>query len=51
MSNRRFQHALDLKAFGRQARLRASRLILNVIVVIIIIAVAIIEARLADWTA
>jgi len=51
MSNRRFQFALVLTAFGRQAGLRASRLIHNVIVVGIIIAVAIIPARLADWTA
>ena len=42
---------LDLAASGRQAELRVSRLILNVIVVSIIIAVAIIPARLADWTA
>jgi hypothetical protein len=51
MSNRRFQSALDLTASGRQAELRVSRLILNVIVISIIIAVAIIAARLADWTA
>ena len=44
---------LDLAAYGRRVELRVSRLILNVIVVgiIIIIAVAIIPARLADWTA
>jgi hypothetical protein len=51
MSNRRFQCALDLTASGRQAALRVSRLIPNVIVVSIIIAVAITEARLADWKA
>jgi subtilase family serine protease len=51
MSNRRFQHALDLMAYGRQAELRVSRLILNIIIVSIIIAVAIIPARLADWIA
>ncbi len=42
---------LNLAASGRQAELRVSRLILNVIVVDVIIAVAIIPARLADWTA
>ena len=42
---------LNLAASGRQAELRVSRLILNVIVVGVIIAVAIIPARLADWTA
>jgi hypothetical protein len=42
---------LDLAASGREAELRVSRLILNVIVVGIIIAVAIIPARLADWIA
>ncbi len=52
MSNRRSHRALDLAASGREAALRVSRLILNVIVVsIIIIAVAIIPARLAGWTA
>jgi hypothetical protein len=51
MSNRRSHRKLDLTASGRQAELRVSRLILNVIVVSIIIAVAIIPARLADWTA
>jgi len=38
-------------ALGRQAELRISRLILDLIVVGVIIAVAIITARLADWTA
>jgi len=51
MSNRRSQFALDFTAAGRQAELRASRLILDVIVVGIIIAIAIITARLADGTA
>ncbi|HKQ90901.1 MAG TPA: hypothetical protein VJZ77_09475 [Blastocatellia bacterium] len=51
MSNRRSHCELDLAAFGREAELRVSRLILNVIVVGIIIAEAIIPARLADWTA
>src|SRR5262249_42038619 len=51
MSNRRFQRALDTAADGREAGPRASRLILNVVVVSIIIAVAIIPARLADWMA
>jgi hypothetical protein len=57
MSNRRSHRALDLAASGREAELRVSRLILNVIVVgviiaiIAIIAVAIIPARLADWIA
>ncbi|HEY8462097.1 MAG TPA: hypothetical protein VIM99_17040 [Blastocatellia bacterium] len=51
MSNRRFQCALDATASGREAELRASRLILNVVVVSIIIAAAIIPARLADWIA
>ncbi|HEU0177827.1 MAG TPA: hypothetical protein VFV58_26490 [Blastocatellia bacterium] len=51
MSNRRFQSALDLAAYGRQAELRVGRPILNVIVVSIIIAIAIIPARLADWIA
>jgi len=52
MSNRRSHRALDLAASGREAALRVSRLILNVIVdIIIIIAVAIIPARLAGWTA
>jgi hypothetical protein len=51
MSNRRFQRALDPAADGREAEPRASRLILNVVVVSIIIAVAIIPARLADWIA
>ena len=51
MSNRRSHRELDLAASGRQAELRVSRLILNVIVVGVIIAVAIIPARLADWTA
>jgi len=51
MSNRRFQFALDLTASGRKAELRVNRLTLNLIVVSIIIAVAIIPAQLADWTA
>jgi hypothetical protein len=51
MSNRHFQCALDPTVNGREAELRVSRLILNVIVVSIIIAVAIIPARLADWIA
>jgi hypothetical protein len=51
MSNRRSQCAIDLTAYGRQAELRVSRLILNVIVVGVIIGVAIIPARLADWIA
>ncbi|HEY6403619.1 MAG TPA: hypothetical protein VI479_19510 [Blastocatellia bacterium] len=54
MSNRRFQCALDPAAAiydGREAGLRVSQLILNVVVVSIIIAVAIIPARLADWIA
>jgi len=51
MSNRRSHRALDLAASGREAALRVSRLIINVIVVSIIIAVAIIPARLAGWTA
>jgi len=51
MSNLRFQHALDRAAAGRRVELRVSRLILNVIVVGVIIAIAIIPARLADWTA
>ena len=53
MSNRRSHRTLNLAASGREAELRVSRLILNVIVVgiIIIIAVAIIPARLAGWTA
>jgi hypothetical protein len=51
MSNRHFQRALDPTANGREAELRVSRLILNVVVVSIIIAVAIIPARLADWIA
>jgi hypothetical protein len=51
MSNRRSHCALNLTAKGREAELRVSRLILNVIVVGIIIAVAIIPARLADWIA
>jgi hypothetical protein len=51
MSNRRFQCALDPTVNGREAELRASRLILNVVVVSIIIAIAIIPARLADWIA
>jgi hypothetical protein len=51
MSNRRFQSALDLAAYGGQAELRVGRPILNVIVVSIIIAIAIIPARLADWIA
>jgi hypothetical protein len=51
MSNRRFQRALDTTVNGREAELRASRLILNVVVVSIIIAVAIIPAWLADWIA
>ncbi|HEX5082618.1 MAG TPA: hypothetical protein VFY40_11270 [Blastocatellia bacterium] len=51
MSNRRFQRALDPTVNGREAELRVSRLILNVVVVSIIIAVAIIPARLADWIA
>lgn len=51
MSNRRSHRTLDLAAYGRQVELRVSRLILNVIVVGVIIAVAIIPARLADWTA
>jgi hypothetical protein len=51
MSNRRFQCALDPAADGREAKLRLSRLILNVIVVSVIIAIAIIPARLADWIA
>lgn len=42
---------LNLAAFGRQAELCVSRLILNVIVIGVIIAEAIIPARLADWTA
>ncbi|MCI0525737.1 MAG: hypothetical protein L0Y75_10780 [Acidobacteria bacterium] len=51
MSDRRFQFAPELAATSRQAELRVSRLILNVIVVSVIIAIAIIPARLADWTA
>ena len=51
MSNRRSQRAFDLAATGRQAELRVSRLILDVIVVGVIITVAIIPARLADWIA
>lgn len=53
MSNRHFQCASDSAADGRQAESRASRLILNIVVVsiIIIIAQAIIPARLADWIA
>ena len=51
MSNRRFQCALDPTVNGREADLRVSRLILNLVVVSIIIAVAIIPARLADWIA
>jgi hypothetical protein len=51
MSNRRSHRALDLAASGREAELRVSRIILNVIVVGVIIAVAIIPARLADWIA
>ena len=51
MSNRRSHRMLDLAASGRQAELRVSRLILNVIVVGVIIALAIIPARLAGWTA
>jgi subtilase family serine protease len=54
MSNRRSHRTLNLAASGREAELRVSRLILNVIVVgiiIAIIAVAIIPARLAGWTA
>jgi len=51
MSNRRFQRALDQAAYGRQAELCVSRLILNIIVVSIIVAIAIIPARLADWIA
>jgi len=51
MSNRRSHRALDLAASGREAALRVSRLIINIIVVGIIIAVAIIPARLAGWMA
>ena len=51
MSNRRSHRILNLAASGREAELRVSRLILNVIIVGIIIAVAIIPARLADWIA
>jgi hypothetical protein len=51
MSNRRSHCTLNLAASGREAELRVSRLILNVIVVGIIIALAIIPARLADWIA
>jgi hypothetical protein len=51
MSNRRSHRTLDLATSGRQVELRVSRPILNVIVVGVIIAVAIIPARLADWTA
>jgi hypothetical protein len=51
MSNRRSHCTLNLAASGREAELRVSRLIINVIVVGIIIAVAIIPARLADWIA
>lgn len=51
MSNRRFQPAIDLTAYGREVELRVSLLILNVIVIGVIIAVAIIPARLADWIA
>jgi hypothetical protein len=51
MSNRRSHCKLNLTAYGRQAELRVSRLILNVIVVGVIIAIAIIPARLADWIA
>ena len=51
MSNRRFQRALDQAAYGREVKLRVSRLILNIIVVSIIVAIAIIPARLADWIA
>jgi hypothetical protein len=52
MSNRRSQLALDHMAAGREAKLRAGRLLLNIIVVIsIIVAVAIRPAQLADWTA
>jgi len=51
MSNRRSHRTLNLAASGREAELRVSRLILNVIIVGIIIAVAIIPARLAGWTA
>jgi len=56
MSDRRFQFAFDLTASGRRAELRVIQhtingLTLNLIVVSIIIAVAIIPAQLADWTA
>ena len=51
MSNRRSHRTLNLTVSGREAELRVSRLILNVVVVSIIIAVAIIPARLADWIA
>jgi hypothetical protein len=51
MSNRRSHCELNLTAYGRQAELRVSRPILNIIVIGIIVAVAIIPARLADWIA
>lgn len=49
MSNRRSQLALEIPASGLDARVVR---LLNVIVisVIVIVAVAIIPARLADWT-
>lgn len=47
MSNRRLQLALDLPA--DKLSVRVVRL-LNVVVINVIVAVAIIPARLADWT-
>lgn len=48
MSNRRFQLALNVMAFGQQLDARAVQL-LNIIVISIVIVVAIIKSPLADW--
>lgn len=47
MSNRRLQPALNVPTTGLDARIVR---LLNVIVINVIVAVAIIPARLADWT-